>query len=140
MSVERRQPALARAANAMVRALGGGEVKLRIALASTGGTQRELGISPAAYQELVVAPVIVRQTAAGKNAGATQPGAAQIEVLISSTVLESAMPGFGTTDGREFLESVQQVVYSGIVFSVTEVGEDRFGGLAYLYHVTALKA
>lgn len=137
MAGERRQPALARAANAMMRALGSSAVKLRIPVASTGGTQRELGLAPSLLQEAEVAPVIVRETtaAADKNVRPTQ-----IEVLISSSTLDGVMPAFGATDGRTFLEGVQQVVYAGQVFEVTEVSEDRFAGVAYMYHVTAVAA
>ncbi len=137
MAVERRQPALARAANAMMRALGGSAIKLRIPVASTGGTQRELGIAPAVFQEAEVAPVIVRETitSANKKVGATE---AEIEVLISSTTLDGVMPGFGATDGRAFLNGAEQVVYAGQVFVITEVSEDRFAGVAYMYHVTAV--
>jgi len=115
-------------------------VKLRIPVASTGGTQRELGIDPAVCQEIEVAPVIVRDTAAmaDKNARPTQTTVAQIEVLISSSVLDIVMPGFGATDGQSFLDGVQQIVYADRVFAVTEVSEDRFAGVAYMYHLTAV--
>jgi hypothetical protein len=139
MAVERRQPALARAANAMMRALGGAAVKLRIPVASTGGTRRELGIAPPMYQEIELAPVIVRETTADKNVRPTETFVVQIEVLISSSALDNVMPGFGATDGRSFLNSVQQIVYGELVFAVTEVSEDRFAGVAYMYHVTAAR-
>jgi len=133
MAGERRQPALARAANAMMRALGGASVKLRIPVASTAGTQRELGIAASVYQEVQLGPVIVRETAADKTVHSSQ-----IEVLISSSTLDSVMPAFGETDARTFLQQVEQVVYAGRVFRVTDLSEDRFAGVAYLYHLTAV--
>ena len=132
MAAERRQPALARAANAMMRALGGASVKLRLPVACSGGIQRELGIARSVLQEAEVAPVIVRAVG-NKDIRPTQ-----IEVLISSTVLDGVLPGFGATEGRAFLNGVQQVVYAGQVFAVTEMSEDRFAGVAYMYHVMAV--
>ena len=116
----------------MMRALGGSAVKLRIRAASTAATQRELGIAPSVFEEVEIAPVVVRDAAANKSVRPTQ-----IEVLISSNTVEGVMPAFGATDGRAFLYSVQQVVYANHVFTVTEVSEDRFAGVAYMYHVTA---
>jgi len=137
-----RQPALARAVNAMMRALGGATVTLRIPAATDGGTQRELGIAAAAYQEAEVAPVLVREVAKSKSKAADEgvraTQAQEIEVLISSSGLDMLMPAFGVTDGTGFLRMAKQIVYAGIVFSVTEVSADRFAGVEYMYRVTAV--
>lgn len=131
MAGERRQPALARAANAMMRALGGTSLQLRFPVASTDGTQRELGIAASVYQEVQLAPVIVRalKEAAGRR---------QIEVLIAAGTLDATIAAFGATDGANLLEQVEQVVYAGQVFCVTDVSEDRFAGVAYMHHLTAV--
>ena len=131
MAGERREPALVRAVNALMRAVGGGTVTLCTPMVSTGGTQRELGISGSTYQEQPVTPAVVRQL---KEADGRQ----QIEVLISASVLDATLPEVGIGDGWAFLRSVEQVVYGDLVFSVTDVSADRFGGRAYLYHVTAV--
>ena len=130
MAVGKRQPALARAADAMARALGGSTVTLRIPVATTGGTLRELGVAPSAFQEVEVGPVVVRALSDAESKH-------RVELLIAASTLDGVMPGFGATDGRAFLEGVQQVVYANQVFAVTEVSEDRFAGVAYMYHVTA---
>lgn len=124
------QPALARAVNAMMRAMGGAAVKLRMPAATTSGTQRELGIVGSSYQEAEITPVIVRTPA---SKGETE----QIEVLISSSALDALMPEFGATDGWSFLRMTQQIVYADRVFAVTGVSAERFAGVAYLYRVTA---
>ena len=137
MAGGRRQPALVRAVNAMMQALGGASVRLRIPVASASGIQRELGIVASAYQEVQVAPVVVRaaeETAdARRNAHITQ-----IEVLISPTALDAITPAVGVADGSTFLRNVEQIVYGERVFSVTDVSADRFAGVAYLYHVMAV--
>ena len=131
MTVGRRQPALARAVNAMMRALGGASVKLRMPVASTSGVQRELGIAASAYQEVQLAPVIVRNLK-------ERDGRRQIEVLISSSVLDTLTPAVGAADGWGFLRQVEQIVNADLVFAVTDVSADQFAGVAYLYHLTAV--
>ena len=127
----RRQPALARAVNAMMRALGGAAVTLRLPAAATGGTQREIGATGSTYQEVQLAPVLVRGLA-------RKDGRAQVELLVASNALDQLMPALGATDGFVFLRGVEQIVYGGCVFAVTNVSADRFAGVAYLYHVTAV--
>ena len=137
MAGGRRQPALVRAVKAMMQALGGASVRLRIPVASASGIQRELGIVASAYQEVQVAPVVVR--AAEETADARRNGhITQIEVLISPTALDAITPAVGVADGSTFLRNVEQIVYGERVFSVTDVSADRFAGVAYLYHVMAV--
>jgi hypothetical protein len=136
-----RQPALVRAVNAMMRALGGGSVTLRLPAGADGGMQRELGIIAPVYQEIELAPVIVRETrsqdpkATERSVRASQ--ASEIEVLISSSALDALIPAFGVADGSSFLELVRQVVYGDVVFAVTQVSAERFAGVAYMYRITA---
>jgi len=122
-----RQPAMVRAVNALMRALGGASIKLRIPAPTDGGKQRELGIAAAAYQEAELAPAMVRSTSGG-----------QVEVLISSSALDLLMPAFGANDGANFLRQVQQIVYGDLVFTVTGVRAERFAGVEYMYRMTAI--
>jgi hypothetical protein len=131
MAGGQRQPALARAVNSMMRALGGACVTLRTPLASPDGVNRELGIAASLYQEMQVAPVIVRKLN-------EKDGRQQIEVLISASVIDGITPAVGIADKLSFLRSVEQVVFAGETFAVTDVSADRFAGVAYLFHVTAV--
>ena len=135
MAGGRRQPALVRAVNAMMRALGGASVGLRMAVATADGVQRELGIAASAYQEVRVAPVVVRQLQGAAKEG---DGREEIEILISPTALDAVTPAVGIDDGWTFLCGVEQVVHAERVFAVTDVSADRFAGLAYMYRVTAV--
>ena len=128
-----RQPALARAVNAMMRALGGACVTLRTPLASPDGVNRELGITASLDQDVQVSPVIVRELA-------EKDGRQQIEVLISANALDDVTPAVGMADKLSFLRSVEQVAFGGATFAVTDVSADRFAGVAYLFHVTAVSS
>jgi hypothetical protein len=131
MAGGQRQPALARAVNSMMRALGGACVVLRTPLASPDGVNRELGITASLYQDAQVAPVIVRNLT-------EKDGRQQIEVLISASALDALMPAVGVAGKWDFLRSVEQVVFAQKTFAVTDVSADRFAGMAYLFHVTAV--
>jgi len=138
MAAGRRQPALVRAVNALTRALGGASVKLRLPVANASGVQRELGITGSAYQEVQVAPVVVRHLQGTVGPAKEVDGREEIEVLISPTALDAITPAVGIDDGWTFLCGVEQVVHADRVFCVTDVSADRFAGVAYMYHVTAV--
>jgi hypothetical protein len=124
-----RQSALVRAVNAMIRAMGGASMKLRIAAASTG-SGRELGVEAPLVQELQISPVIVRSLSRSGNERT-------VEVVISSSVLEGILLAYGSTDGAAFLRSAEQVLYGEDVFAITDVKVERFAGVEYLYRIRA---
>jgi hypothetical protein len=138
MAGERRSPALVRAVNALMRSLGGASVQLRIPVATADGLQRELGIAASACQGLQVAPVMVRHFQGPRSAAKEVDGREEIKIQISPSALDAVTPAVGMADGFAFLRSVEQVVYAERVFAVTDVSADRFAGVAYMYHVTAV--
>jgi hypothetical protein len=124
-----RQAVLVRAVNAMVRAMGGAAITLRIPMASPG-TSRELGLETALVQEVELSPVVVRHR---KQTGKSQ----DVEAVISSSVVESALATYGQTDATAFLRSAEQMTFAGEVFVVTGVKAERFAGVEYLYRLSA---
>jgi len=115
----------------MMRALGSAAVRLRVPVATGDGVLRELGIAASAYQEVHLAPVVVRDLR-------EVDGREAIEVLISPATLDSVTPAIGIRNGWTFLRGAEQVVYAERVFAVTDVSADRFAGVAYMYHITAV--
>jgi len=138
MAGERRSPALVRAVNALMRSLGGASVKLRVPVATADGLQRELGVAASAYAEVQVAPVMVRHFQSLESAAKEVDGREEIEIQISPSALDAVTPSVGIADGWTFLRTVQQVVYAERVYAVTDVSADRFAGVAYMYHMTAV--
>lgn len=132
MTKWQRQTALVRAVNGMMRALGGTWVKLRLPGGGAPGEERELGMTPAVYQEVELGPVVVR-------AVPSRDGRERVQALISANALDLLMPAFGETKGRKFLEQVSAIVYGNGVFQVTAVSAEKFGGLEYLYRVDAVR-
>lgn len=132
MDGKQRQPAVARAANAMIKALGGATVRLRIASAAADGLESELGITATTCQEIEVSPVVVRNLDA-KN------GREQIEVLMSSNTLDLMIPASGIANGMEFLNKVQAILCDERIYIVTRVSAERFAGVEYMYRLKALR-
>ena len=55
-------------------------------------------------------------------------------------LFSALLPAFGMSDGSGFLRQAQQFVYEGMVFTVTDVSEERFAGVAYMYRVAAVSS
>lgn len=121
---------LVRAVNAMMRALGGATVQLRVPTNATSGIDRELGLSPALLDEIELAPVVVRNLA-------TKDGRAQIEVLMSANGLDAVLAARGGGCARNLLKTVESVRHHGRLFQVTELSADSFAGLEYMFRIKA---
>ncbi len=121
---------MARAVNALTRALGGATVKLRIATVAVEGLERELGITATSFEELELSPVIWRHEG-------MKDEREQMEMLVSSNALELLMPASGVANGLDFLKRVQAIECGERVYVVTEVSAERFAGVEYLYRVKA---
>jgi len=130
MDGKHRQPAMARAVNAMMRALGGATVSLRIPASGIEGLERELGITATTYQEFELSPVVFR------NAG-IKDGREQVEVLVSSIALDALVPACGVPNGMDLLNKVQAIVSGERVFVVTGISVERFAGVEYMYRLAA---
>jgi len=130
MTKGQRQSALVRAVNGMMRALGGTTVKLRFPNGGAAGTERELGIAAAVCQEVELGPVVLRNVA-------SKDGREVVQMLVSASALDLLIPAMGATSGRDFLKQVQSIVYAERVFVVTEVSAESFGGLEYMFRVSA---
>jgi hypothetical protein len=133
MNAKDRQPAMARAVNALTRALGGATVKLRVATTAVEGLERELGLTATSYEELELSPVIWRYDGMKKERE-------QMEMLVSSNALDLLMPASVVANGLDFLKRVQAIEFGERVYVVTEVSAERFAGVEYLYRVKAQSA
>lgn len=122
--------ALARAAEAMLRALGGGEVVLRCAVAPAANeTNRELGLEAPVINDLAVSPVLVR--AASIPAPKTK-----LELLFAPGSLAAYLAD-RRQSAEEFFSSLIGVVHQGRLLHVESMTADTFAGAAYLYRVVA---
>lgn len=116
--------AVARAAEAMLRALGGAEVTLRCPTATANDPQaRQLGLDAPVTEDLAVAPAIVR--ASGDD----------FELLLAPSSIARYIQDRGQS-AEQFFAAVIAVLHAGRELRVRAFACDRVAGSTYLYRVT----
>jgi hypothetical protein len=126
--------AAARAADAMLRSLGGTDV---ILLFAAGGmpsdATAELGLVDPGVVQATIAPVIVRELTTETNGPRRR-----IEVLAGRSALAEQVSQRNVASGDVLFETALGIVYQGEIFHIEGFVVERFGGVAYLYRVLAV--
>ena len=124
-----------RAANAMLRALGGDEIVLVLPLpASSSDISAQIGLADPGVQEVRLAPVVVR------TLPAPAPGPAQrLELLVSVSAVASAVEEQGLTSAEALFNAAMGIEHQGTLFRVESTGADYFAGVPYLYRVIVVE-
>jgi hypothetical protein len=118
--------ALARAAEAMLRALGGAAVTLRFPAAAPDDlTSRELGRAEPDVITLRLAPVVLR-SASDKGAFELLASAAAVAALMAQRQADSAGALFASALGVE---------HGGVLLRILSVTPEYFAGTPYLYRI-----
>jgi hypothetical protein len=120
-----------RAADAMVRALGGAQITLRIADASTGDTNSQLGLTPPMSEDLQISPAVVRTIAPAAN------GSKRIEVTLSAKAVKPIADEHGVDNIPTWLLTAEGILFRGKLMHIDTVISDHLGGMDYLYHIMA---
>ncbi|MFB3815887.1 MAG: hypothetical protein ACE14L_17425 [Terriglobales bacterium] len=118
--------AMARAAEAMLRTLGGREV--RLVLPGAGGADtnaRQLGMDNPAVETVTLAPVVVRRGERGRY-----------ELLLAAATLERESEARQVV-APALLKSAVRIEAGDLKLRPEYVAAACFGGAAYLYRVTA---
>jgi hypothetical protein len=123
--------AAVRAADALLRTLGGSTISVRVPLGVVaGGTGNELGLAGAATEDVSLSPVVVRRARAqAKNARG------RVELLISATSLATAKDITDATSSEAFFDAALGVIHDGILKRILSFAVEDFGGMPYLYRV-----
>lgn len=120
-----------RAADAMVRALGGLQITLRIADPSTGDTNSQLGLTPPVSEDVQISPALVRTIAPSPNGGK------RIEVTLSAKAVKPIADQYGVDDVPTWLLTAEGILFYGKLMHIDTVISDHLGGMDYLYHIMA---
>ncbi len=123
--------AAARSAEAMLRALGGGEVQLRFATlpdSSAPGDAR-LGLAETGSEDAVVSPVVVR------NASGANSNAAKTEMLIAASSIEKLVELRSLGSADALFNAAIAVVHQSRAYRIASVSTEFYGGAPYLYCV-----
>jgi hypothetical protein len=126
--------AAARAADAMLRTLGGTEVILLFAAAGMpADAVAALGLVDPGVEQVLIAPVVVVELTT-ENSGPRR----RIEVLAGQAALAEQVSQRNVASAEVLFETALGLVYCGEVFHIQGFVAERLGGVAYLYRVAAM--
>lgn len=126
---------LMRAADAMLRALGGETVSLLLpATASASDAAGMLGLVDPGVQEVMIGPVVVRELVTG-NVGPRR----RVQFTLPATAVADQLPGLGMGSAEDLFNGALGLRYGAELFHVEEVVPESFAGTACLYVVTAVE-
>ncbi|MGA3194872.1 MAG: hypothetical protein ABSD39_07675 [Terriglobales bacterium] len=126
--------AAARAADALVRALGGTEVILIFAAAGMpGDAAAELGLVDPGVEQVPIAPVVVRELTTESNGPRRR-----IELLAGRSAMAAQVSQRNVASADVLFDTALGIVYDGEMFHIEGFVVERFAGVAYLYRVLAV--
>jgi hypothetical protein len=124
--------AAARAADALLRGVGGRAVMLRIpATASAGDVTEQLGLAIPEFQDVELAPVVFRAA----RATATEGKAARWELLVSATAVLELAGSMGYGAAEALFGAAFGVLIDGVLMTVESTTAAEVNGAAYLYRL-----
>lgn len=120
--------AMARVAEAMLRALDGVEVQLRSAPSFSEGGNPRLGLAQGSSGDVSFAPVVVR------NAGGKESA---LEFLFAAAAVDAEVQRQGCKTAQQLFAIALGLVHDGKLLRVRRVETELHAGTPYLYRVTA---
>jgi hypothetical protein len=126
--------AVARAATAMMHALGGETVILLFAsLALPGDTASQLGLVDPGVDEVAFAPVITRSMPTD-SIGPRR----RVEFLLPASAVNDELAARGFSSGDAMLEAALGIVYQNQIFHIEGFVSEEFAGTPYMYRISAV--
>ena len=124
-----------RAADALLRTLGGDQIALVLPMPTeTGSDSTQLGLTDAGIQQLMISPVVVR-TLPAPNTGPR----VRLEFLISASAVANAVDEEGAESAQALFELALGIQHQADLFHIESVSTEYFAGTAYLYRVVAVE-
>jgi hypothetical protein len=126
------QPNTARAADVLLRAMGGGSVTLRVpAPAIPADPAEQLGLATPTFQDLPLAPALHRKA----RATVTDGKAAKWELLVSATAVESLLGSLQYASASVLFAQACGVLSGGELFEVISATAEEAFGRPYVYRL-----
>jgi hypothetical protein len=127
--------AAARAADAMLRALGGDEITIVFPLVQMpNDPSAQLGLVDPGTQEVTLSPVAVLNLPSADSGPRRK-----LEFLISNAAVTAAVVSQNAASADAFFDSALGINYDNDLFHIVEVVPEYFAGIACLYRVTAVE-
>ena len=125
--------ALARATEALLRAVGGDDVQILFpAPVAPDDPGAQLGLVAPAVNEVMIAPAAARSLSSLNHEGRLR-----IQFLFATSVVDPIIQSQGLASAEAFFNGALGIVHQGRLLRVEQVEADFIGNVAYLYKVTA---
>ena len=126
--------ALIRAADAMLRCLGGTEISLLVpALNTPSDTSEQLGLVDPGVEQVRLAPVVVRNL----PTAITGPRR-RLEFLVSAGVVGAQLQSRNVATAEALFDQGLGVLHDGTLLHIEGFATEYFAGAAYLYRIVAV--
>lgn len=124
-----------RAADALLRALGGDQIELVLPIPTEAGSDgTQLGLTDSGIQQLTISPVVVR-TLPAPNTGPR----VRLEFLISASAIANAVDEEGADSAEALFDLALGIQHQADLFHIESVSKEYFAGTPYLYRVVAVE-
>jgi hypothetical protein len=127
--------ALVRAANALLKAMGGDTVSLVLpGSAMSSDAAGQLGLVDPGTMEVVISPAVARELTTG-NLGPRR----RVEFTLPASVIAGQLSSLGMGTAEDLFSVVLGLNYGNDLFHIETVVPESFGGTVCFYVVTAVE-
>jgi hypothetical protein len=127
--------AFMRAADALLKALGGDTVSLLLpASATASDAAGQLGLVDPGTQEVLISPVVTRALVTG-NIGPRR----RIEFTLPASVIANQLSELGMGSAEDLFNAALGLMYGADLFHIETVVPENFAGTVCFYVVTAVE-
>jgi hypothetical protein len=121
-----------RAADALLRGVGGRVVMLRVPAPGDAGVDAEqLGLVTPEFQDVELGPVVFRKARATVGEGK----AARREMLVSAAAVKALVGSLGYSAASVLFANAAGVLMDGVLLGVESATEAEVGGAPYMYRL-----
>jgi hypothetical protein len=136
LSVRNYSPIAQRAADTLLRSLGGFSVALQIPAVSAGGDAAEIGITTQSYQQLPLSPAVFRRVRIPLSEGVPE----KYELMISASAIQEQVGALRLTSADALFAQAAGVSVNGKLFLIKAIAAPEAFGQAYLYRLQLREA
>ena len=136
LSVRNYSPIAQRAADALLRSLGGFSVGLQMPLLAASGDAAEIGITAQTYQMLPLSPAIFRRVRSPMLEGQPQ----KFELAVSASAIQAQVGALQLSSADALFAQAAGVAVNGKLFLIEAVTAPEAFGQAYLYRLQLREA
>jgi hypothetical protein len=127
--------AVVRAADAMLKALGGDAVSMLFPLVTMpNDPSAQLGLADPGVEEVIFSPVVVRPLVTP-----TTGPRRRLEFLLSGAAVAAELVSRNVASAEALFDGALGLLYDNDLFHIENVSTEYFAGTAYLYRVLAVE-